>query len=179
MANLYDIDYQLRVLEEYMVDPETGEILDEESFNAKFDEIQMALNEKIENSMCFYKNLQADIEAFKAEEKNLAQRRKVKENLAERVKNRIDNYVTMQFTDEEGNVDKENLNKWKFETSKVKLSYRKSDSVEVFDINSLPKEYVKEKVELSPDKTALKKALKDGKEIEGAEIVTKLNMQVK
>lgn len=179
MANLYDIDYQLRVLEEYMVDPETGEILDEESFNAKFDEIQMALSEKIENSMCFYKNLQSDIEAFKEEEKKLAQRRKVKENLAERVKNRIDNYVTMQFTDEEGNVDKENLNKWKFETSKVKLSYCKSDSVEVFDINSLPKEYVKEKVELSPDKTALKKALKDGKEIEGVEIVTKLNMQVK
>src|SRR5574344_1639023 len=100
MANLYEIDYQLRVLEEYMVDPETGEILDEESFNAKFDEIQMALSEKIENSMCFYKNLQADIEAFKTEEKKLAQRRKIKENLAERVKNRIDNYVTMQFTDE-------------------------------------------------------------------------------
>ena len=179
MANLYDIDYQLRVLEEYMVDPETGEILDEDSFNAKFDEIQMALNEKIENSMCFYKNLQADIEAFKAEEKKLAQRRKVKENLAERVKNRIDNYVTMQFTDEDGNVDKENLNKWKFETSKVKLSYRKSDSVEVSDINLLPKEYVKEKVEVSADKTALKKALKDGKEIKGVEIVTKLNMQVK
>ena len=64
MANLYDIDYQLRVLEEYMVDPETGEILDEESFNAKFDEIQMALNEKIESSICFVKNLQAAIEAF-------------------------------------------------------------------------------------------------------------------
>lgn len=179
MANLYDIDYQLRVLEEYMVDPETGEILDEESFNAKFDEIQMALSEKIENSMCFYKNLQSDIEAFKTEEKKLAQRRKVKENLAERVKNRIDNYVTMQFTDEDGNVDKDNLNQWKFETPKVKLSYRKSDSVEVSDINSLPKEYVKEKIELLADKTALKKAIKDGKEIKGAEIVTKLNMQVK
>ena len=85
----------------------------------------------------------------------------------------------MQFTDEEGNVDKDNLNKWKFETPRVKLSYRKSDSVEVSDMNSLPKEYVKEKVELSAEKTALKKALKDGKEIKGAEIVTKLNMQVK
>lgn len=179
MANLYEIDYQLQMLEDYMVDVETGEILDEDSFNAKFDEIQMALSEKIENSMCFYKNLQADIEAFKAEEKNLAQRRKVKENLAERVKNRIDNYVTMQFTDEEGNVDKDNLNKWKFETPKVKLSYRKSDSVEVSDINLLPKEYIKEKIELSADKTALKKALKDGKEINGATVVTKLNMQVK
>ena len=74
MANLYEIDYQLQMLEDYMVDVETGEILDEDSFNAKFDEIQMALNEKIENSMCFYKNLQADIEAFKTEEKNIAQR---------------------------------------------------------------------------------------------------------
>ena len=179
MANLYEIDYQLRVLEDYMCDPDTGELLDEESVNAKFDEIQMALNEKIENSMCFYKNLQSDIEAFKEEEKKLAQRRKVKENLAERVKNRIDNYVTMQFTDEEGNVDKDNLNKWKFETPKVKLSYRKSDSVEVSDINLLPKEYVKEKVELSADKTALKKDIKSGKEINGAKIVTNLNMQVK
>lgn len=179
MANLYEISQQLQILEEFMIDPETGEFLDEESFNAKFDEIQMALSEKIENSMCFYKNLQSDIEAFKEEEKKLAQRRKVKENLAERVKNRIDNYVTMQFTDEEGNVDKDNLNKWKFETPRVKLSYRKSDSVEVSDINLLPKEYVKEKIELSADKTALKKALKDGKEINGATIVTKLNMQVK
>ena len=67
MANLYEIDYQLRVLEDYMCDPDTGELLDEDSFNAKFDEIQMALSEKIENSMCFYKNLQSDIEAFKIE----------------------------------------------------------------------------------------------------------------
>lgn len=179
MANLYEISQQLQILEEFMVDPETGEFLDEESFNSKFDEIQMALSEKIENSMCFYKNLQSDIEAFKEEEKKLAQRRKVKENLAERVKNRIDNYITMQFTDEKGNVDKDNLNKWKFETPRVKLSYRKSDSVEVSDLSSLPKEYIKEKIELSADKTALKKALKDGKEINGATIVTKLNMQVK
>ena len=178
MSSLYEIDERLRNLEEYGVD-EYGEILDEDSFNAKFDEIQMALSEKIENSMCFYKNLQADIEAFKAEEKNLAQRRKVKENLAERVKNRIDNYVTMQFTDEDGNVDKDNLNKWKFETPKVKLSYRKSDSVDVYDIDSLPKEYIKEKVEVSADKTALKKDIKSGKEINGAKIVTNLNMQVK
>ena len=37
MANLYEIDYQLRVLEDYMCDPDTGELLDEESFNVKFE----------------------------------------------------------------------------------------------------------------------------------------------
>lgn len=179
MANLYEIDYQLQMLEDYMVDVETGEILSEEEFNAKFDEIQMALNEKIESSICFVKNLQADIEAFKTEEKNIVQRRKIKENLAERIKNRIDNYIRMKYTNENGVVDTDGLNKFKMETPRMKLSYRKSDSVEVSDINLLPKEYVKEKVELSADKTALKKALKDGKEINGATIVTKLNMQVK
>ena len=179
MANLYEIDYQLQMLEDYMVDVETGEILDEDSFNAKFDEIQMALNEKIENSMCFYKNLQADIEAFKTEEKNIAQRRKVKENLAERIKNRIDNYIRMKYTNEDGVVDIDSLNKFKMETPRMKLSYRKSDSVDVYDIDSLPKEYIKEKVEVSADKTALKKDIKSGKEINGAKIVTNLNMQVK
>ena len=179
MASLYEIDEQLKILEEYMVDPETGELLDEESFNAKFDEIQMALSDKIENSMCFYKNLQSDIDAFKVEEKNLAQRRKVKENLADRIKNRIDNYIRMKYTNEDGVVDTDSLNKFKMETPRMKLSYRKSDSVDVYDIDSLPKEYIKEKVEVSADKTALKKDIKSGKEINGAKIVTNLNMQVK
>lgn len=177
--NLYEIDRQLSILEEFMVDPDTGELLDEEQFNAKFDEIQMALAEKIENSMLFYKNLLSDVEQIKQEEKNLQQRRKVKENLAERVKSRINNYITAQFMDEEGNIDKEGLRKWKYETPRIKLSYRKSDSVEVADINLLPKQYVKEKVEVSADKTALKKAIQSGEKINGAKIVTNLNMQVK
>lgn len=177
--NLYEIDRQLSILEEYMVDPETGELLDEEQFNAKFDEIQMALSEKVENSMLFYKNLQSDVEQIKQEEKKLYQRRKVKENLAERIKNRINNYITAQFIDEEGNINKEGLNKWKFETPRIKLSYRKSDSVEVSNIDLLPKEYVKEKIERSADKVALKKAIQNGSNIDGAKIVTNLNMQVK
>lgn len=179
MASLYEIDEQLRILEEYMVDAETGEILSEEEFYAKFDEIQMALSEKIENTMCFYKNLMSDVEAFKVEEKRLTERRKVKEKLAERLKNRIDSYIVAQYTDvETGEVDTANLNKWKMETPKVKLGYRKSESVEA-DVSLLPKEYLKVKTEVSADKTELKKALKDGKKIQGAELVTKYNMQVK
>ncbi len=178
MSSLYEIDYALQALENYMVDVETGEFLDEDSFNAKFDEIQMTLNDKIESSICFYKNLQADIEAFKTEEKNLAQRRKIKENLAERVKKRIDSYIQHQFTDEEGNLHKDELNKYKFETPRVKISYRKSDSVDVYDMDALPKQYIKEKVELSPDKAGLKKAIKNGAKINGAKLVTNVNMQV-
>lgn len=176
---LYEIDEKLRVLEEYGVDEETGELLDEDQFNAKFDEIQMALNDKIESSICFVKNLNTEVEAFKAEEKNLAQRRKIKENLAERIKNRIDTYIKAQYTDEEGNIDIVGLNKYKMETPKMKLSYRKSESVNITDIDSIPKKYIKTKTEISADKTNIKKAIKAGQDINGAELVTNINMQVK
>jgi hypothetical protein len=176
---LYEINDQLAILEEYSVDPDTGELLDEDQFNAKFDEIQMALNDKIESSICFVKNLNAEVEAFKTEEKNLAQRRKVKENLAERIKNRIDTYIKAQYTDEDGNVDTAGLNKYKMETPKMKLSYRKSESVNITDIDSVPKEYIKTKTEVSADKTNIKKAIKAGQHIDGAELVTNINMQVK
>lgn len=180
MASLYEIDERLQALENYLVDSETGEIIEtEEEFNKLFDEIQMDLASKIESTMCFYKNLQSDISAFKEEEKKLAQRRKVKENLAERLKKRIDDYITFQYTDEEGNVNLEQLNKYKFETPKVKLSYRKSETVNVLDIGKLPKKFIKEKVEISADKTLIKKCIKDGKLVDGAELVTNVNMQVK
>ena len=176
---LYEINNQLTILEEYMIDPDTGELLDEDQFNAKFDEIQMALNDKIESSICFVKNLNAEVEAFKTEEKNLAQRRKIKENLAERIKNRIDAYIKAQYTDEEGNIDTVELNKYKMETPKMKLSYRKSESVNITNIDSVPKEYIKTKTEVLADKTNIKKAIKAGRHINGAELVTNINMQVK
>ena len=47
------------------------------------------------------------------------------------------------------------------------------------DVSLLPKEYRKEKIEVSADKVELKKVLKSGKEINGAKLVTNINMQVK
>jgi hypothetical protein len=43
----------------------------------------------------------------------------------------------------------------------------------------LPKEYLKEKIEINPDKTAIKKALEQGEIIYGALLVTKSNLQIK
>jgi hypothetical protein len=51
--------------------------------------------------------------------------------------------------------------------------------VEVTDCNQLPKEYLKEKIEISADKTAIKKAIESGENISGALLVTKSNLQIK
>lgn len=177
--SLYEIDERLRILEEYQVDPETGEVLSDEEFNKLFDEVQMDLNSKIENTICFAKSLEAEAEAIKAEEKKLAERRKAKENLSERLKKRINDYITWQFTDEEGNVDTVGLNKFKFDSPKAYISYRKSEKVNVLDAEKLPSEFVTVKTETKPNLTEIKKAIKNGKEIEGCSLVTNLNMQIK
>ena len=55
---------------------------------------------------------------------------------------------------------------------------RKSSSVEVEDVNSLPKEFKVIKVTESADKMALKKAIQSGQEIEGVWIDEKLNLKI-
>ena len=81
------------------------EYQDEETFNKLFDEIQLNLNAKIENTMCFVKNLNADAKAIKEEKAQLDKREKQKEALADRLQNRIDYYIKHQYMDKNGNVD--------------------------------------------------------------------------
>lgn len=56
---------------------------------------------------------------------------------------------------------------------------RKSSSVEVEDVNSLPKEFKVIKVTEQADKMALKKAIQDGQKIDGVAIVEHLNLSIK
>ncbi len=66
------------------------EMLDEETemneWSAALENIQDEFEEKAANTACYIKNLEAEAEAIKAEETELAQRRKQKEKTAERLK---------------------------------------------------------------------------------------------
>lgn len=157
--SIYEIDDSILSL----VDMETGEIEDEK----RFDELQMERRQKVENIGCFYKNLIAEAKAMKEEEANLAQRRKAVENKAERIKNLLVYALRGE----------------KFESSKLRCSYRKSKCIE-FD--ALFVEWAQENAddlltysEPRPNKAAIKAALADGREIEHAEIVTNESLQVK
>ena len=56
---------------------------------------------------------------------------------------------------------------------------RKSERVEVEDVNLLPKEFKTIKVTEQADKIAIKKALKEGKEIKNAYIVKQYSLKIK
>lgn len=160
---LYEINDQLnRLLEltdpEKMVDPETGEI-----FTLKdVDALNLAREEKIEGCLLYYKNMLADVNKIKEEAKVLNERAKILANKADAFKMYI----------------KENLHGEKFETPRVKVSYRKSKSVEVkCKPEELPVKY--QKVSVAADLTALKAAIESGEEIFGVSIKENQNIQIK
>ena len=76
-----------------------------------------------------------------------------------------------------GAMEEFGITKIKGET--LKISFRKSESVEVFDENLLDEKFKKEKTEISIDKTAIKNAIKNGENVQGAKIVEKNNLQIK
>ena len=157
--SIYEIDDSILSL----VDMETGEIEDEK----RYDELQMERKQKVENIGCYYKNLIAEAKAMKEEEANLAQRRKAMENKAERIKNLLVYALKGE----------------KFESPRLRCSYRKANSVQVDDsFVTWALEHADDLLtfkEPTPNSTAIKAALEDGREIEHAEIVTRESLQVK
>ena len=60
-----------------------------------------------------------------------------------------------------------------------KASFRKSKAVDVFDEAQIPAEFMRERITVVPDKTAIKKAIESGQEVAGAKIEERLNLQIK
>lgn len=65
----------------------------------------------------------------------------------------------------------------KVESPALKLSFRKSESIEISE--NLDKRFMIEKVTLQPDKVAIKEAIKKGEQVEGAVLVINQNLQIK
>lgn len=120
---------------------------------SELDELNIAREEKIESICLWIKNLRAEASAIKDEEKNLADRRKAKEAKADR----LESYVAS------------NLQGKSFETSKVKVTFRKSESVEILNEDAVPESCLDIQVVRKPIKAEIKKKLKEA-EAKGEEI---------
>lgn len=159
--NLYEINEKIDELTNTMIDPDTGEIL--EDVLAEIDELQMDMDEKLENIGIVIKSVTAEIDALTAEKKNLEKRIKVRMNKI----SRLSEYVN--------NILKGTPKKY----AKVEYGYRKSQSVDVVNEEIVPDELCIFKTERKPSKTDIKKLLKDGKEVPGCILVESQNLQIK
>ena len=166
MANIYQLSGMLQACikldEQRMVDTDTGEILDVEQYL----DMAEALDTKLENLALYIKNQQAEADMIKAEADKLAERAKAKANEAKRCKEYLSSFMANYYDGK------------KFETARVRLSWRSSESVEVNGIDALPDEYLRFK-DPEPDKAKIKAALKAGVELKGCAMVAKQNLQIK
>lgn len=154
MPTLYEIDSAIMAC----VDEETGEILDEEKLNT----LLMERSRKLEGVALWIKNLESDAVAIKAERDALDKRMKSAENRARSLREWLKNALECQ----------------PFETARVRVSFRKSESTEI-DEDVLDRKWCKEKITYTPDKTAIKNAIKAGQMVAGAKIVVNQNIQIK
>ena len=147
---------------------ENGEI-EEDAIADTLESIEGELEEKADNIACLIKSWQAEAEAIKAEEKALAERRKVKENQINNLKGYISS--TMQT-----------LGKTKIETARNVLSFRKSTALYISNEEWFMQKYpelVKTEIVKSIPKKEVTDLLKAGKKFVGAELVEKQNLQIK
>ncbi len=156
--NLYEIKQEFEKAIEECVDMETGEIINP----TRLDELNMVLTDKRENVALYIKNLSAEAKAIDEEAKNLTNRKRALNNKVEGLKK----YLA------------DNLEGHKFETAKVVVSFRKSEQLEINSIEHIPTEYLISQ-EPKIDKVALKKSIKQGAVINGVQIITKQNIQIK
>jgi hypothetical protein len=105
--------YEINAALEALVDPDTGELMDYDAFEA----LNLAREEKIEGMALWYKDMVAEAKAIKEEADSLTARRKALENRADRLKS----YLDYQLGGE------------KFQTARCSLTYRKTSSLQVED----------------------------------------------
>ena len=67
----------------------------------------------------------------------------------------------------------------KVESPTLKLSFRKSESTEVINEAQIDDKFMTIKTTKTPNKTAIKDAIKSGEVVEGAVLVTNFNLQIK
>lgn len=159
---LYEIAQEMASL----IDPETGEIRDYEAF----EELQMARDEKIDNTAKWIIELEAEAKMVKERADELTERARAAKKKAERLREFLQEYLQGE----------------KRKTADYTIGYRRTEAVEITDeaglaswLNANGHEDALTYPDPKISKTAVKELLKAGEEVRGAELVERQTMQVK
>ena len=128
--------------------------------------ISIELKNKSNNIVYVIKNLEGNNAAIDAEIERLQQLKKRNSSNIDKVKSNI-----LWFM-QQNNVDT-------IKSDLATFSIRKSESTDIENIEQIPQEFITVKQTFVPDKTAIKKAIREGKEVTGAKVVVNYNLQIK
>ena len=161
--NIYQIQNEYQLLINQIIESE-GEITSEIETALTINKEQ--LQSKAVDYSYIIKQLDSDCEQIDAELKRLQQFKKVRTNLAERLKNTISDAMNLYEVE-------------KIETPLIKLSFRNSESVEITNESQLDACFIVTKTVTTPDKKAIKDAIKSGVLVTGATISYNKNLQIR
>ena len=162
MASLYNLAERYKSIANLLDD----ETMNEEVITTALMEINGSIVDKATNIAGLTKDLQSDIEAIKAEEKRLADRRRFAENKVRWLKAYVQDCM-------------ETTGQSKIKTPLFTFTLQKNPpSVEV-DMSKLPKKYIVETISQAPDKAAIKAAMKAGEDVPGAVISQGVSLRIK
>lgn len=142
------------------IDPDTGEVSQE--LAEKLDSIEDDFDTKAVSVACMVKNYKASASAIGEEIKKLQARKSALDNHSARLKEYLAH----------------NLDGKKLDDPRASISWRKSEAVNILDMGSVPADYTKQ-ADPTADKTLIKKAIKDGFAVPGAELETRSNIVIK
>lgn len=160
---LYQIEQEYLNIVQSIIDA-GGEITEEQ-------ETALSISkEQLQNKGVCYgfivKELEGNIDLIDLEIKRLNALKKPLVNSIDRLKNNLSQAMQMFDVTE-------------LKTPLLKINFRKSESVEVTDIDLLDADFVKTTITKAADKVAIKEAIKQGENVQGAVLVTNQNLQIK
>jgi len=160
---LYQIEQEYMILADEIINNE-GEL------SLELEERLMINHDQLEAKGKGYgyiiKDIESEIDAIDVELKRLAALKKQRTNAVDKLKTSLSQAMQLFDISE-------------LKTPTLKINFRKSESVEVDDLNLLESEYKKVTITEAPDKTAIKDAIKNGIQVTGAVLKTNLNLQIK
>lgn len=160
---LYEIPEEYRkVLEGVQVDEETGEILGTDALV----EFAGDLNETIKNTGLYLFELDSEAQQIDAQIKRLKARKDGMKRRADTLKNLMLDAMTSSGLK-------------KVSDPLVTVYLRKSTATIVDEMDILPKDLIRVKVETSPDLIAIGKKLKAGEVVPGAHLEERQNVNIK
>lgn len=159
--SLYEMTREFEELKSLLED---GEI-DADAAKDTVEAMELTIKQKTESVSAFIMNQSSEIEQLKEAEKRIASRRKA----LEKAKAKMHEYLLAGMVD--NGIHEISCPAWKVKLANCPVS------VDIMADAEVPKQYLREKVTVSPDKKALKKALQEGHEIEGVSLVNKKTLR--
>ena len=160
---LYQIEQEYMILADEIINNE-GELTPELEDRLMINQDQ--LEAKGKGYGYIIKDIESEIDVIDVELKRLAALKKQRTNAVDKLKTSLSQAMQLFDISE-------------LKTPTLKINFRKSESVEVDDLNLLESQYKKVTITEAADKTAIKDAIKNGIQVTGAVLKTNLNLQIK